>query len=48
VVVAVYVKTGIRTPSEVQITDGLVPGDTVITSGILQLRPGVPVDVTIQ
>jgi membrane fusion protein (multidrug efflux system) len=48
VVVSVTVKTGIRTPSEVQITDGLVPGDTVITSGILQLRSGIPVDVTIK
>jgi membrane fusion protein (multidrug efflux system) len=48
VVASVPVKTGIRTPSSVQIVDGLSPGDTVITTGILQLRPGMPVNVTIQ
>jgi membrane fusion protein (multidrug efflux system) len=32
------VRTGIRTEREVQILSGLNPGDTVITSGILQLR----------
>ena len=48
VVVSVPVKTGIRTPSDVQITDGLSVGDTVLTTGILQLRPGMPVSVTIK
>jgi membrane fusion protein, multidrug efflux system len=48
VVVSVAVKTGIRTPSVIQVTDGLSAGDTVITSGILQLRPGMPVNVTIK
>ncbi len=48
VVQSVNVKTGVRTASEVQITSGLVPGDTVITTGILQLRPGMPVKVAIQ
>jgi membrane fusion protein (multidrug efflux system) len=48
VVVSVPVKTGIRTPSEVQITNGLSAGDTVLTTGILQLRPGMPVTVTIK
>ncbi len=47
-VVAVNVKTGVRTSSDVQITSGLFPGDTVITTGILQLRPGMPVNVIIQ
>lgn len=37
------VKIGIRTENDVQITEGLMPGDSVITSGILQLRPGMPV-----
>ena len=48
VVVSVAVKTGIRTPSVIQVTDGLSAGDTVITTGILQLRPGMPVNVTIK
>ena len=33
------VKTGIRTDKEIQITSGLNVGDTLITSGIIQLRP---------
>lgn len=48
VVVSVPVKTGIRTPSVVQVTDGLSAGDTVLTTGILQLRPGMPVNVTVK
>jgi membrane fusion protein (multidrug efflux system) len=48
IVASVEVQTGIRTPSAVQITDGLVPGDTVITTGILQLRSGMPVNVVVQ
>jgi len=34
----VQVKTGIRTPSEIEIIEGLQAGDTVITSGILFLK----------
>ena len=48
VVVSVPVRTGMRTATSVQITDGITAGDTVITTGILQLRPGVPVLVTVQ
>ncbi|HTP13965.1 MAG TPA: efflux RND transporter periplasmic adaptor subunit [Bacteroidota bacterium] len=48
VVAAVNVKTGMRTSTDIQITDGLAEGDTVITTGILQLRPGMTVNVTIQ
>lgn len=33
------VTTGIRDSSYVQITDGLKPGDTVITTGLLAIRP---------
>lgn len=40
---AVEVKTGIRTDSQIQITAGLTPGDTLITSGTLQLRTDLPV-----
>ncbi|MCH8494339.1 MAG: efflux RND transporter periplasmic adaptor subunit [Balneolales bacterium] len=39
------VTIGMRTPDAVQITSGLVPGDTVLTSGLLQVRDGMPVTV---
>jgi membrane fusion protein (multidrug efflux system) len=39
------VETGIRKEETVQITSGLRSKDTLITSGILQLRPGMPVTV---
>jgi len=35
--------TGIRTASEVQVIRGLHVGDTIITSGTLQLRTGLAV-----
>lgn len=38
------VEIGIRTEREVQIVQGLAVGDTVITSGILQVRPGMSVE----
>jgi len=37
---------GLRTDSEVQVMEGLNPGDTVITTGILQIRQGMPVSLT--
>ncbi|MDD8019310.1 MAG: efflux RND transporter periplasmic adaptor subunit, partial [Bacteroidota bacterium] len=46
--VSVPVKTGIRTATTVQILNGLSAGDTVITSGLMQLRPGVPVNVVVK
>ncbi len=48
VVVSVPVRTGMRTATSVQVVEGLAAGDTVITSGLMQLRPGMPVQVTIQ
>ena len=39
----VSVVTGIRTEAAVQIVDGIKQGDTVIVSGTLQLRMGLPV-----
>ncbi len=48
VAISVPVKTGIRTASAVQIIEGLSPGDTVITTGIMQLRPGMPVQVALK
>ncbi len=48
VVASVPVRTGIRTATSVQILDGLVAGDTIITTGIMQLRRGMPVKVTLR
>ena len=39
------VETGLRTADSVQIVKGLRAGDELITSGILQLRPGMKVQV---
>ena len=40
---SVNVTTGLRTESKIQITHGLQFGDTLITSGIMQLRQNLPV-----
>lgn len=42
---AVEVKTGLRTDSSIQILSGLHIGDTLLTSGTLQLREGLPVQL---
>lgn len=39
------IRKGLRTDSQVQVLEGLVPGDTVITSGTMQLRTGQMVDL---
>ena len=36
---------GLRTEAEVQIVRGLSVGDTILTSGTLQLRKGMPVEL---
>ena len=41
------VEVGIRTESEVEVISGLQPQDTVITSGILQIRPGSTIELTL-
>ncbi|MCU7496081.1 MAG: efflux RND transporter periplasmic adaptor subunit [Ignavibacteria bacterium] len=43
---SVPVNTGIRQESTIQITDGLSQGDTLITTGLLQLRPNMPVRIS--
>jgi membrane fusion protein (multidrug efflux system) len=40
---AIKIEVGIRTESEVQVTKGLQNGDTILTTGIMQLKPGSPV-----
>ena len=39
------IEIGVRTDTQVQVTDGLAPGDTVITSRLQELRPDMPVRV---
>jgi len=39
----IKVNTGLRTESKIQITNGLKFGDTLITSGIMQLRQNLPI-----
>lgn len=46
--VTVPVKTGTRTASTIQILEGISVGDTVITTGLMQLRPGMPVKVAVR
>jgi membrane fusion protein (multidrug efflux system) len=40
------VETGIRTDAKIQITKGLKVGDTVLTTGIMQLKPDATVKIT--
>ncbi|MBS1643615.1 MAG: efflux RND transporter periplasmic adaptor subunit [Bacteroidetes bacterium] len=39
------VATGDRNDDSVQITSGLQPGDTILTTGLMQVKPGMPVKV---
>ena len=39
------IRTGIRTEREVEVTEGLKPGDTLITTGLLQLREDAGVKI---
>lgn len=42
------VQLGSRTPSEVQILKGITPGDSVIISGLLQVKDGMKVDAKME
>ncbi len=44
--VSQIVQTGIRTEKEIQITSGISIGDSIIVSGIIQLKPNSPVKVS--
>ena len=41
----VELKKGTRTASSIQITDGLVEGDTLLVTGVMQLRDEMPVKI---
>jgi len=43
---AVVVETGVRQDTYIQVTSGLSPGDTLITTGVQQLKPGSDVKIT--
>lgn len=45
--VAVFtdIKTGSRTADRVQITEGLAAGDTIVTTGLLSVRPDAPITI---
>jgi membrane fusion protein, multidrug efflux system len=45
---AVKVITGIRTETEVEIEKGLKPNDTLVTTGLLQIKEGMPVSARIK
>lgn len=40
------VTSGIRSSEKVQVLDGIAPGDTVLTTGLLQAVPGMEVEIT--
>lgn len=44
----ILVETGARTDADVLIVKGIMDGDTVLTSGVMSLRDGSPVDVTLR
>ena len=40
------IEIGVRTDTRVHVVDGLEPGDRVITTGIMQIRDGMPVRIS--
>ena len=42
----VDVQTGIRDSANIEITSGVVPGDTIITTGLLGLKPDAKVKLS--
>ncbi len=42
-----YITTGLRTADRVQVLEGLSIGDTLLTSGVMQMRRGMAVDIKI-
>jgi membrane fusion protein (multidrug efflux system) len=45
---AIDIKTGYRTEREIEILKGLSANDTLITTGLLQIKEGMPVKVKVQ
>ncbi|MEO7211958.1 efflux RND transporter periplasmic adaptor subunit [Mucilaginibacter sp.] len=45
IAVAKFVKTDLRTDTKIQIVDGLKQGDSIVVSGLIQIRPKSPLKV---
>ena len=45
---AVNIKTGYRNENDVEVTEGLAPNDTLVTSGLLQLKDGMAIRIKSQ
>jgi membrane fusion protein (multidrug efflux system) len=45
IAVAKNVKTDLRTDTKIQIIDGLKAGDSVVVSGLIQIRPKSPLKI---
>jgi membrane fusion protein (multidrug efflux system) len=43
----IAVEAGLRNDSSIQITSGIKEGDTLLITGIMQMKPGMPVSVNI-
>lgn len=43
----VRITTGTRTKTDVRVTNGLSPGDTVLTTGMLVMKDGLPISVSL-
>lgn len=44
----IIVETGARTDSAIRVISGLKAGDTILTSGIMVLRDGTPLDLDLR
>ena len=40
------VKVGLRLPNQIEVVDGLKPGEKVVAEGVQKVRPGAPVKIT--
>ncbi len=47
-VMEVIVETGARTDTDILITDGLKVGDTILTTGVMSLKEGSPIKVSVK
>jgi membrane fusion protein (multidrug efflux system) len=40
------IKTGLRSDNMVEITEGLEPGDSILVTGLMKLKPDIKVKIT--
>jgi membrane fusion protein (multidrug efflux system) len=45
IAVAQNVKTDLRTDTKIQVIDGLKAGDSIVVSGLIQIRPKSPLKI---